>query len=110
MRLVGYSRVSRVAGRADESFISPEVQRSSVEAYAKANGHEIVAWFEDLDQTGGRLDRLGLRQALALVERGEAEGVVAAKLDRLTRSVADLGKLLDQAKAGGWNLVAVDVG
>ena len=110
MRLVGYSRVSRVAGRAGESFISPEVQRSSVEAYSKANGHEIVAWFEDLDQTGGRLDRPGLREALALVERGEAEGIVAAKLDRLTRSVADLGKLLDQAKAGGWNLVAVDVG
>jgi hypothetical protein len=34
MRLDGYVRVSRVGGREGESFISPEVQRDRIAAYA----------------------------------------------------------------------------
>ncbi len=34
MRLDGYIRVSRVAGRSGESFISPKVQRDKIEALA----------------------------------------------------------------------------
>ncbi len=33
-----------------------------------------------------------------------------AKLDRLSRSVADFAALLDQAQRGGWGLVALDLG
>lgn len=110
MRLIGCVRVSRVGGRAGESFISPKVQRDQAEAYARAHGHTIVAWQEDLDQPGSTLNRPGLQAALAAVESGEADGIIAAKLDRVTRSIADLGKLLERAKAGRWNLVAVDVG
>ncbi len=110
MRLVGYLRVSRVGGRAGDSFISPDVQRDSVEAYARAHGHELVAWQEDLDEPGSRLRRPGFDAALAAVERGEAEGIIASKLDRLTRSIADLGRLLERSREEGWTLIAVDVG
>jgi DNA invertase Pin-like site-specific DNA recombinase len=110
MRLVGYVRVSRVGGREGDSFISPDVQRDAVEAYARAHGHELVAWQEDLDEPGSRLRRPGFDAALAAVERGEAEGIIAAKLDRLTRSIADLGRLLERSREEGWTLIAVDVG
>ena len=110
MRLVGCVRVSRVGGREGASFISPDVQRDQIAVYARAHGHEIVSWQEDLDQPGSTLNRPGLQAALAKVDAGEADGIIAAKLDRITRSIADLGKLLNRAAAGGWNLVAVDVG
>lgn len=110
MRLVGCIRVSRVAGRAGASFISPDVQRKQIEQYASAMGHEIVGWQEDLDQPGSTLKRPGLQAALAEIRAGGADGIIAAKLDRITRSIADLGRLLEQARDGGWNLVAVDVG
>jgi DNA invertase Pin-like site-specific DNA recombinase len=110
VRLVGYLRVSRVAGREGESFISPDVQREAIAAYAKTHRHEIVAWREDLDRSGSRLDRPGLQEALDLCRTGEAAGIIAAKLDRLTRSIVALGRLIDQAKADGWNLIAVDLG
>lgn len=110
MRLVGYTRVSRVGGREGERFISPEVQRDAIRAYAKAHGHKIAAWEEDLDEPGSRLDRPGFERALARVRGGRAEGIIAARLDRLTRSVAGLGTLLEDARENGWNLIAVDLG
>jgi DNA invertase Pin-like site-specific DNA recombinase len=110
MRLVGVIRVSRVGGREGATFISPDVQRDQIKAYARAHGHKIVAWQEDLDKPGSTLNRPGIQAALAQVDAGEAEGIIAAKLDRITRSIADLGKLLQRASTDGWNLVAVDVG
>jgi hypothetical protein len=42
VRLVGYVRVSRVAGREGDSFISPAVQRERIEAQAVARGDVLV--------------------------------------------------------------------
>src|SRR5262245_41933449 len=110
MRLIGYGRVSRVAGREGESFQSPTQQRHAVEAYAIAHGHEVVDWVQDLDVSGGKESRPGLDAAVARIEAGEAGGLIAARLDRLTRSLSHLDKLITRAKEGGWNLVAVDFG
>jgi len=110
MRLDGYIRVSRVAGRAGESFISPKVQRDTITAYAKARGFTIAEWHEDLDVSGGTLERAGLDRALQRCRDGETDGIIAAKLDRLARSLTGLSQLIAQARDEGWTLVAVDHG
>src|SRR5581483_2185165 len=110
VRLIGCIRVSRVAGRGGDSFISPDVQREQVESYCRARGHVVVDWVEDLDRPGSTLDRPGLQDAIRRVEAGEADGIAAAKLDRLTRSVSGLGQLLERARENGWAMVAVDFG
>jgi hypothetical protein len=69
-------------------------QRDQIKAYARAHGHRIVGWQEDLDKPGSTLNRPGLQAALQAIDAGEADGLIAAKLDRVTRSIADLGKLL----------------
>jgi hypothetical protein len=51
-----------------------------------------------------------MQEALRRVRQGEAEGIVVSKLDRLTRSVADLNALITEAKEGKWNLVGLDLG
>ena len=51
-----------------------------------------------------------MREALRRLRAGEADGIVVAKLDRLTRSVGDLNALIEEAKAGKWNIVALDLG
>lgn len=110
MKVDSYIRVSRVAGRSGESFISPDEQRRAVEAYAAAHGLEIAQEHVDLDQSGGTLDRPAFQAALDRCRNGETQGIIAAKLDRLTRSTVGLGTLIDEARAGGWNLIAVDFG
>jgi site-specific DNA recombinase len=106
----GYIRVSRVAGRNGESFISPDEQRAAIEAWARSTKTTILEWHTDLDQSGGTLERPGFQIALERCRAGVTGGIVAAKLDRLTRSVVGLASLLDDAEERGYNLVALDLG
>jgi site-specific DNA recombinase len=110
MRLIGYIRVSRVAGRNGDSFISPSVQRETIARHARGAGHQIVEILEDLDQPGSRDDRPEFQRALDAVERGEAEGIIVAKLDRFARSVAGAARALERLETAGGTLVAVDLG
>jgi site-specific DNA recombinase len=109
-KLIGYIRVSRVAGRQGDSFISPDVQRERIEAHAKAHGHDLVSWEADLDQPGSRYERPGFQRALEAVEQGSAGGIAVAKLDRFARSVAGAAQALSRLEAAGGVLVAVDLG
>jgi site-specific DNA recombinase len=110
MRLLGYVRVSRVAGREGESFISPAAQRERIEAHAKAAGHKVIDVLTDLDQSGGKYERPAFQEALARVERGEADGIIVARLNRFSRSVSDAARALERLEAVGGTLVAVDLG
>jgi site-specific DNA recombinase len=103
----GYVRVSQVRGREGESFISPAVQRERVEAWAASRGYAIGTMHEDLDWSGGKADRPGLAAALARCESGKAGGIVVAKLDRLSRSVADAATIIRRLDAAGCELVSV---
>jgi DNA invertase Pin-like site-specific DNA recombinase len=85
----GYVRVSRRAGREGESFISPEVQRKKIADWAKLHEVEIVHWWEELDQSGAKLERPMFQQALARCEACETGGIVVARLDRFARSAVD---------------------
>lgn len=104
MRLVGYLRTS--TGHQPHSL---DAQRTAIQREADHRGW-AVSYIEDAAQSGRRDDRPGLMQALALLEDGEADGLVVAKLDRLGRSVAGLAHAIDHARDYGWSLIALDVG
>jgi DNA invertase Pin-like site-specific DNA recombinase len=105
---IGYVRQSRER----EEGLSPESQRAEIEHWASAPGREREVEFlpPDLDWSGKSLERPSMREALRRLRAGEADGIVVAKLDRLTRSVGDLNALIKEAKAGKWNIVALDLG
>jgi DNA invertase Pin-like site-specific DNA recombinase len=110
MRLLGYIRVSQVRGREGDSFISPDVQRDRITAVAKAGGHTIIEWIDDLDEPGSKYARPGFQRALELVESGAVNGIAVARLDRFSRSVADAAKALERVEAAGGVLLAADLG
>ena len=91
MRLVAYIRVSKVGGREGDSFQSPEQQRAAIEhIVALTSGARVVEWIEELDESGGTMDRPGVRRAIELVDGGQADGIVTAYLDRWARTVQAL--------------------
>lgn len=92
-RLVGYIRVSTEQQATDG--VSMAAQREKIEGYARLYDYELVAIVEDAGASAKSLDRTGLNRALAMLEAGEAEALIVAKLDRLTRSVRNLGDLLE---------------
>ena len=96
MKLIGYVRVSTE----DQSRegISLAAQEAAIRHYAATPGQEIelVAIETDAGISAKTITgRPGLLRALAMLDRGEADGVVVVKLDRLTRSVRNLGELID---------------
>jgi DNA invertase Pin-like site-specific DNA recombinase len=112
VKVDAYLRVSSTKGRdpSGESFITTDEQRRAIEAYAAGHGLEVAEWWTDLDQSGGTLERPEFQKALNRCRNGETGGMIAAKLDRLTRSTIGLGTLIEEARAGSWNLIAVDFG
>jgi site-specific DNA recombinase len=104
----GYIRVSRRAGREGESFISPEVQRKKIFDWAKLHDVEIVQWWEEIDQSGAKLERPMFQEALARCERGESGGIIVAKLDRFARSAVDALESIKRLNQAGALLVSVE--
>lgn len=104
----GYIRVSRRGGREGESFISPDVQRKKIADWAKLHEVEIVRWWEEIDQSGAKLERPMFQEALARCERGETGGIIVARLDRFARSAVDALESIKRLNAAGARLVSVE--
>lgn len=92
-KAVGYIRVS--TDKQAEHGVSLDAQRAKLEAYAALYDIELVAVIVDAGVSAKTLDRPGLQRALGLLRKGQAQALIVAKLDRLTRSVKDLGTLVE---------------
>ena len=104
-RVVGYVRVS--TEQQADGGVSLDAQRAKLEAYAVAMDLELVAIEEDAGLSAKTLERPALQRALAMLDAGAAEGLLVAKLDRLTRSVRDLGELVERYFASKCSLLSV---
>src|SRR5258707_13896148 len=105
-RAVAYLRVS-TEKQADKG-VSLDAQRAKVKAYAQLYDLELVEVVIDAGASAKTLDRPGLQRALNLLRADRAEALLVAKLDRLTRSVPDLGRLVEEYFAKNkWALLSV---
>ncbi len=105
LKAVGYVRVSTEQQASDG--VSLAAQREKIEQYCALYDLDLIAVVEDAGASAKTLERDGLSEVLALMEAGQAQALVVAKLDRLTRSVADLATLLEKYFAGRFDLVSV---
>lgn len=104
-RTIAYVRVS--TDKQAEHGVSLEAQRAKVEAYAALYDLDLVAVEIDAGVSAKSLDRPALARALAELEAGRADALLVVKLDRLTRSVRDLGELVERCTREGWALLSV---
>lgn len=88
---IGYIRVSTWR----EEKISPELQRTAIEAWARRTHKRIVGWIEDLDMTGRNFKRK-IMKGIEAVERHEANGIAVWKYNRFGRN--DLGIAVNLAR------------
>lgn len=92
-RAVAYVRVS--TEKQADAGQSLEAQQAKLAAYASLYELELVEVVVDAGVSAKTLNRPGLQRALAMLESGAADALVVVKLDRLTRSVRDLGELVE---------------
>ena len=107
-RAIGYVRVS--TGEQGESGLGLRAQEASIRLACEQRGWELVELREEVKSASRADNRPVLGGVLAALRRGDADAVVVAKLDRLSRSVVDAGRLLEKARKHGFNIVALDLG
>ena len=91
--MILYARVS--TDEQVRSGHSIDAQAAKLRSWAELFGHTVVAAITDAGESAKSLKRSGIQQALSMLTSGEADGIVVAKLDRLTRNIADWQSLID---------------
>lgn len=104
-RVIGYVRVST-----DKQEIGPEVQIERLESEAKLKGWQLEIRRENAASAKSMANRPVLAQALADLKAGRADALAVAKLDRLSRNVADFSTMLETANRQRWALISLDLG
>jgi DNA invertase Pin-like site-specific DNA recombinase len=108
LRVVGYIRVSTEEQATSGAGL--DAQRAAIVAEVELRGWQLAGVLEDAGISGKSMTgRPGLAAAIGTVERGDAQAIVVAKLDRLSRSLLDFAGLMDRARRKGWSLVALDL-
>ena len=102
---VGYIRVS--TEEQANSGLSLSQQKSRIVAYAKATGLQLLEVIEDTGKSAKNLNRPGIQKALEMLREKQVQALVVLSLDRLTRSVKDLGFLVEFFEKSQAALVAV---
>src|ERR1022692_1521370 len=105
MKTLGYVRVS--TDKQAERGVSLDAQAEKIRAMTVVHGAELVEIIVDGGESAKSLNRPGMARLLALVDAGDVQTVIIAKLDRLTRSVKDLCTLLERFTRRGVALVSV---
>jgi site-specific DNA recombinase len=105
MRAIGYVRVS--TDKQADHGVSLEAQAEKIRAMAAIHSAELVDFIIEAGESAKSLNRPGMARLLQLVDTRQVEGVIIAKLDRLTRSVKDLCILLERFERRDVALISV---
>jgi DNA invertase Pin-like site-specific DNA recombinase len=95
-----------------DNSLSPGEQESRLRAACERDGKRLLRVYRELDVSGGSplAKRPGLREAVAAVEAGDADEIMAAYFDRLFRSLKTQAEVTERVEAAGGKLLALDVG
>ena len=100
VRCAIYTRKSGDSGF-DQEINSLDAQREVCRAYIKCNAHrgwiEVETQYDDGGYSGGSLDRPGLIRLMTDVDQGKIDVIVFYKIDRLTRSLSDFVRVMENA-------------
>ena len=110
LRCAIYTRKSSEEGL-EQGFNSLDAQREACEAFVLSQQHEgwklFPTFYDDGGYSGGNMERPALKQLLADIDQKRINVVVVYKVDRLTRSLADFAKIVEQFDAKGISFVSV---
>lgn len=103
-RAIGYVRLSNE----DDDSTSPERQRQEIQRWCEIQGATLVDIEQDIGISGwSGAERPGFNRALARIESGEANYLVAFKLDRIARRVKAFHDSLETIEDAGGTLVLI---
>lgn len=108
MKAIGYMRVS--TEEQGDSRAGLEAQEAAIRDEITRRGWDLLDLRYDVASGGSmrKRDQLGL--TLRDLAAGNADTLVVAKLDRLSRSMMDFATMMETANREGWALSVIDLG
>jgi DNA invertase Pin-like site-specific DNA recombinase len=103
--VIGYVTLPREAPPSDA-----DAPVHTIEAACERSEWELLEVVTDRENGVSSLERPGLSRALEQIAEGRARGLVVSDLRRLSRSIVDLGALVEWFRDAGAALVALDLG
>ncbi|MBS1982729.1 MAG: recombinase family protein, partial [Bdellovibrionales bacterium] len=110
VRCAIYTRKSTEEGL-NQDFNSLDAQRDAGTSFVRSQAGE--GWvlqpehYDDGGYTGANMDRPALRRLLADVRDKKVDCIVVYKVDRLSRSIRDFGKIMEVLEKNGATFVSV---
>lgn len=83
-----------------------QAQRAAIEAEAARRGWQLEHFSDE--GVSGKYIGPELQEVLGLLASGQADGLVVAKLDRLSRSIINAANIIESSQAQRWALVVLD--
>ena len=105
MKALGYVRCS--TSEQSDSALGLEAQEAAIRQEATRKGWDLEI-LSDAGYSAKDLKRPGIQQALLMLDEGQHNILLVAKLDRMSRSLLDFASLMERAKKRGWAIVALD--
>ncbi len=110
IRCAIYNRQSSEEGL-EQDFNSLDAQWEACKAYIESQKHEgwklVETRYDDGGISGGHLERPAVQSLLDDIDAGRIDMVVAYKIDRLTRSLADFARLVERFDKADCSFVSV---
>jgi DNA invertase Pin-like site-specific DNA recombinase/peptidoglycan hydrolase-like protein with peptidoglycan-binding domain len=107
VRAIGYASVPKAKG---EDQASLEIQAQRIQSLCERRGWELLHVVRDVENGHPKgLERPGLLYALERIAEGEASCLVVSQLERLSRSAADLGRIVEWIDEREARLIAIDL-
>jgi DNA invertase Pin-like site-specific DNA recombinase len=106
VRAVGYASINGEG----KSTAALDAQKRAIDRCAKRLNLDLVEVVREREPEKGKaLDRAGLSYLIERIAAGDASCLVVTGLDRLSRSVAELGTIVQWLERNNVRLVAVDL-
>lgn len=110
VRCAIYTRKSVTEGL-DQAFNSLDAQRESCEAYVASQRQEgwvvLPDEYDDGGFSGGNMERPALQRLLVDIKEGRVDCVLVYKVDRLSRSLMDFARIMDDFEKYNVSFVSV---
>lgn len=106
-KFFGYTRVSKENSLGNN--VSIKSQTEALIKEANLRGYELELINEGEGVSARKLsNRPHLLETLERLDRGEAQGLIVTKLDRLARSTIDFLTIVERSQRKGWSLIVLD--
>ena len=95
----------------DSDFNSLDAQREAGESYVKSQRHQgwvvLPERYDDGAYSGANLDRPALQRLRSDIDAGRVDAIVVYKIDRLSRSLLDFARLIEELEQNQVSLISV---